>query len=596
MTMKYNKISKCLIAALCCVTAFTSCSDEVTSSNPEDAELVEMTFNAEIESADLSSRTYVGEVTEGVTNTYWHEGDKINVYYIRLGSSLSSYPFTGAYSDSRYNKFTGKSISSSIYFAVYPYQSENPMGTYVASTKLSLVTITIPSEQKASVGTYDRDAAIMTAASTAQDFVFKSACALIKVRLDKSFTNCTKITISSEDNLTYLSGDFSANISPDDGTATLRPVTTIGKTKGYVSLVPAKGADVMPTESDLYIAMAPGTVNKFKLTCETVEGDILTKTGSAQKTFAHGEVWSINDLKTSDFTDITHECSHTYVDAEGTLPSGVSFVDLGTGDGVCWATMNLGAEDEFHYGDYYAWGATTPYCIAYDVDEDGNVSARNTPSVLKETHWLNNTLTPYAGYTQDNAPYYSGSGYTKYTDNGDVLDLSDDAARSQWGNNETYGIKMPTYENIKNLVENCCFVYCDGKTRKYNESSTPGIIVFKARIDTDKGRFISLSESTSLYYAEYETSRRMPHIFIPLAQSFEDNDIFDSNSAVFWSSTVAKTGANDRTFLFSYDSSSSTGPTTRLENRYLGLPIRPVCSPKFNGDNYDYIYKSGLWD
>lgn len=37
---------------------------------------------------------------------------------------------------------------------------------------------------------------------------------------------------------------------------------------------------------------------------------------------------------------------------------GVDFVDLGLTSGTLWATMNLGAESDTEYGDFYAWGGS----------------------------------------------------------------------------------------------------------------------------------------------------------------------------------------------------------------------------------------------
>ena len=36
------------------------------------------------------------------------------------------------------------------------------------------------------------------------------------------------------------------------------------------------------------------------------------------------------------------------------------YVDLGLPSGLKWATMNIGAETETDYGDYFMWGSTTP--------------------------------------------------------------------------------------------------------------------------------------------------------------------------------------------------------------------------------------------
>ena len=36
------------------------------------------------------------------------------------------------------------------------------------------------------------------------------------------------------------------------------------------------------------------------------------------------------------------------------------YVDLSLPSGLRWATMNIGAETETDYGDYFMWGSTTP--------------------------------------------------------------------------------------------------------------------------------------------------------------------------------------------------------------------------------------------
>ena len=36
------------------------------------------------------------------------------------------------------------------------------------------------------------------------------------------------------------------------------------------------------------------------------------------------------------------------------------FVDLGLPSGTLWATTNVGADNPWDYGDYFAWGETKP--------------------------------------------------------------------------------------------------------------------------------------------------------------------------------------------------------------------------------------------
>ena len=111
--------------------------------------------------------------------------------------------------------------------------------------------------------------------------------------------------------------------------------------------------------------------------------------------------------------------------AANRLPNGTlsnhDYVDLGLPSGTLWATCNVGAEKPEEYGDYFAWGETSP----------------------KDS------------YTQNNLRYYdvNTSSFTKYNDEdeGVILDADDDAATVNWGN---YW-RMPTAAEIQELAENC---------------------------------------------------------------------------------------------------------------------------------------------
>ena len=90
------------------------------------------------------------------------------------------------------------------------------------------------------------------------------------------------------------------------------------------------------------------------------------------------------------------------------LIGGHEYVEMG--DGLRWATMNVGASAPEAYGDYFAWGETT-------------------------------TKSNYAWSTYFDNPSGDGQTFTKYaTDKKTRLDLDDDAARANWGS--TW--RMPT--------------------------------------------------------------------------------------------------------------------------------------------------------
>ena len=87
---------------------------------------------------------------------------------------------------------------------------------------------------------------------------------------------------------------------------------------------------------------------------------------------------------------------------------GHEYVEMG--DGLKWATCNVGASAPEDYGDYFAWGEST-------------------------------TKSNYSWSTYFDNPSGDGTTFTKYSvDKKTVLDLTDDAARKNWGS--TW--RMPT--------------------------------------------------------------------------------------------------------------------------------------------------------
>ena len=93
-------------------------------------------------------------------------------------------------------------------------------------------------------------------------------------------------------------------------------------------------------------------------------------------------------------------------------------VDLGLPSGTKWATCNVGADSPEDYGDYFAWGETTP----------------------KDT------------YNWSTYQYGDGDTFTKYTGSDGLTTLlpEDDAATANWGPDW----RMPTYEEWQELYNN----------------------------------------------------------------------------------------------------------------------------------------------
>ena len=101
------------------------------------------------------------------------------------------------------------------------------------------------------------------------------------------------------------------------------------------------------------------------------------------------------------------------------------WVDLGLPSGLLWATCNVGATSPEEYGDYFAWGETTPY-------DDGATYA-----------WCNGSLNTLTKYCSD-----ANRGYEGFTDNLTILQPGDDAATAN------YGGRMPTQADFQELIGN----------------------------------------------------------------------------------------------------------------------------------------------
>ncbi len=101
--------------------------------------------------------------------------------------------------------------------------------------------------------------------------------------------------------------------------------------------------------------------------------------------------------------------------------AGHEFVDLGLPSGLKWATCNVGASSPEDYGDYFAWGETSPKA---EYTEENSVTYGLSISELQ---------------TQG------------YIDNEGNLTSSYDAATVNWGGSW----RMPTREQMLELVEHC---------------------------------------------------------------------------------------------------------------------------------------------
>ncbi|MDO4949171.1 MAG: protein kinase [Bacteroidales bacterium] len=142
-----------------------------------------------------------------------------------------------------------------------------------------------------------------------------------------------------------------------------------------------------------------------------------------------------------------------FVDGSTLKLNGHEWVDLGLS--VKWATCNVGASSPDDYGWYFAWGETSP-------------KGEYSWETLKYR---------VSGDSYDNVKFskYVVTGKYGTVDNRTRLELSDDAARQQWGG----GWRMPTEAEFEELVDKCKWSWTtEGGHKGYRVTGPNGRSIF----------------------------------------------------------------------------------------------------------------------
>ena len=203
---------------------------------------------------------------------------------------------------------------------------------------------------------------------------------------------------------------------------------------------------------------------------------------------------------------VTNDTTNTPTDPY----NGHEYVDLGLS--VKWATCNVGANAPEEYGDYFAWGETTTKS-AYDW------------STYKWCNGSENTMTKYC----------TNSSYG-IVDNKTTLELSDDAARANWGGSW----RMPTDAEMTELREQCIWTWT-------TRNGVNGYIVTAANGNS---------------------------IFLPAAGLRFDNSLdYVGKTGCYWSSLLY----TDEPFGAYYLAIVSTFTSGEYSYRSYGFTVRPVC-------------------
>lgn len=206
-------------------------------------------------------------------------------------------------------------------------------------------------------------------------------------------------------------------------------------------------------------------------------------------------------------------------------------IDLGLPSGTKWACCNVGATSPEGYGGYYAWGETAEKS-EYDA-------ATYQHKEYCEVGWYDDP--PGDGWYFDKANRFESRVYYRYKNLGNIAGTSYDVAHVKWGGQW----RMPTLEQVKELVENCTW----SKRVVINEIG-----------------------------GQLATGLNGRRIFLPAADFRYDTELpFRFYDGYYWSSTpYPSPSGRDGAYVLGFDSGGAYWYDTDIWGRDNGLSVRPV--------------------
>ena len=270
----------------------------------------------------------------------------------------------------------------------------------------------------------------------------------------------------------------------------------------------------------------------------------ITKADGTKYEFASNEISTL----TMDTKAATTASAKAKLDGKNEVD--VMWVQLWA-DGPKWATINVGGNNCYDYGDYFAWGETmgrnsgkTSFSWStYKWMAEGKSSWDYvTKYTLKDGQTDGQGGYPY--WYDDEGKYVGttidGINYKNLTE----LQATDDAATANWGSNW----RTPTPSELLYLCSTgiCSWTWYDSNNSEFN-----GVAGYKVQGKTEG------------YTDNY--------IFLPSAGSYENSTLKPSGNAGYWSSSLSEESESAQEMFF-----NSVKHGTSDEDRCCGLSVRPV--------------------
>lgn len=359
-----------------------------------------------------------------------------------------------------------------------------------------------------------------------------------------SVTNQAKQAEAVNLAFTHKMAKLNVNITAGSGVSSINSLSVLN-VKPSVSFDQATGAVGSASGDATSIAMSNN--GAVVIPAQTIDGGLLsivTDKGTAtysvaSKEFAAGQLYTINI--TVNLRAVGTTTAITGWTSEGTVtvnpvtnqktPAGLEAVDMG--NGLKWANMNVGAESETDYGDYFAWGETMPY---YQEGYAQESPCTHWISGKSRYNWTNYSL---CNGTNTTMIKYCTSDSYGYVDNKTVLERTHDAASANWGG----GWRTPTDAEWTWLRENCTWTWT-------TQDGVNGMLV--------TSKIAGYTDNT---------------IFLPAAGlRFTANLNNEGSYGYYWSSSLYNNYSDGARRVYF----NSDGVYRSNDNRCVGQSVRPV--------------------
>lgn len=189
-----------------------SCSKEIINDNdgPQQANLVPMTFTADCEE---TKAILVDTEDASKKDVHWKSGDLISV----LGQKTANQQFQATQSGQT-TTFEGLAAAEDAkYYAVYPYQGDLKLDATSDATSGIISGVKVPSVQTAVEDSFDPNAYVWAAVSSAKSFTFKTFCALWKLTINDERASEIKSIVVKDNDGNYIASDAGKLTVSDDG-------------------------------------------------------------------------------------------------------------------------------------------------------------------------------------------------------------------------------------------------------------------------------------------------------------------------------------------------------------------------------------------